>query len=82
MKNKIRIVYSPAETLAETLVKYSRNIPKETQKERWNDGCMFVFEVYSKVFPEVLAEVSAESKYSIGCLVVYFILGEWRIKYK
>ena len=49
MKNKIRIVYSPAETSAETLaktsaetsVKYSRNNHKETQKERSVDGCMF-----------------------------------------
>ncbi len=47
MKNKIWIVYPPAETSAETLaktsVKYSRNNHKETLKERSIDSCMFGF---------------------------------------
>jgi len=63
----------PAETLAETLAKYSRNIPKETPKERWIYRCMFV----SEVFPEV----SSESKYSIGCLVVCLFYA-WKMKNK
>ena len=54
---------------------------KPKKKDESTDVCLVPM-VYSKVSSKVFAEVSAESKYSIGCLVIYFMLGEWRIKYE